>query len=52
MIDGLAATAEREELLAVTGIVGGSRVLQERLPMKWEREFAALTAVIADTGRR
>jgi AcrR family transcriptional regulator len=49
MIDGLAATAERDDLLAVTRIVGASRVLPERLPVKWEREFAALTAVIAES---
>jgi AcrR family transcriptional regulator len=49
MIDGLAATSERDELLAVTRIVRGSPVLQERLPMKWERESAALTAAIAET---
>ncbi len=49
MIDGLAATAEREELATVTQIVGGSRVLQERLPVKWEREYAALAAAIAAT---
>jgi len=49
MIDGLTATAEREELATVTGIVGGSRVLQERLPVKWEREYSALAAAIAAT---
>jgi AcrR family transcriptional regulator len=49
MIGGLDATTERDELLAVTGIVGESRSLQERLPVKWEREFAALTATIAET---
>jgi hypothetical protein len=49
MIDGLAATTERDELLAVTEIVGGSPFLQERLPVKWEREYAALAAAIAGT---
>jgi AcrR family transcriptional regulator len=49
MIDGLATAAEDEDVLAVTRTVRGSRVLQERLTMKWERESAALTAVIAET---
>jgi AcrR family transcriptional regulator len=49
MVDGLAAATERDDLLDVTRIVRGSRVLQERLAMKWERESAALTAAIAET---
>jgi AcrR family transcriptional regulator len=49
MIDGLATATEDEDVLVVTRIVRGSRVLQERLPMKWERESAALAAAIAET---
>jgi AcrR family transcriptional regulator len=49
MIASLAATSERDELLAVTEIVSGSRFLQDRLPVKWEREYEALTAAIAET---
>ena len=49
MIAGLAATTERDELRDVTRIVGGSPFLQERLPVKWEREYAALAAAIAES---
>jgi AcrR family transcriptional regulator len=49
MIDGMATATEDEDVLVVTRIVRDSRVLQERLTMKWERESAALTAVIAET---
>jgi AcrR family transcriptional regulator len=49
MLDGLSTATEDEEVLVVTRIVHGSRYLQERLPMKWERESAALTAAVAET---
>lgn len=49
MIDSLVATSEGDDVVVVTRIVRGSRVLQERLPVKWERESAALTAAIAET---
>lgn len=49
LIDGLTTTTQGDEVLVVTRIVRGSRVLQERLTMKWEREAVALTAVIAET---
>jgi AcrR family transcriptional regulator len=49
MIRDLTATGQAEEILEVTRIVQGSRVLGERLLAKWEREFASLAAVIAET---
>jgi AcrR family transcriptional regulator len=49
MIQGLATTEQADEIVEVTRIVRGSRVLGERLMTKWEREFAALAAVIAET---
>jgi AcrR family transcriptional regulator len=49
LIDGLTTTPQGDEVLVVTRIVRGSRVLQERLTSKWEREAEALTAVIAET---
>jgi len=49
MIDGLATATEDDDLFVLPRIVGGSRVLQERLTTGWEHESAALTAVIAET---
>ena len=49
MLDGVAAAVANDEMLEVTRIVRGSRVLPERLTMKWEREARALTEMIAKT---
>jgi AcrR family transcriptional regulator len=49
MIRSLTATEQADEILEVTRIVQGSRALEERLLTKWEREFASLTAVTAET---
>ncbi len=38
-----------EDLLAVAGIIRGSRALQERLNVGWESGAAAITAAIAET---
>lgn len=49
LIDRLTTTTQGDDVLVVTRIVRGSRVLEERLTTKWEREAATLTAVIAQT---
>jgi AcrR family transcriptional regulator len=48
MIDDLAAAGD-DDLLALPEIIGGSRMLQQRLAMGWEAEVVALTAAIAQT---
>jgi hypothetical protein len=48
MIARVAAGDDLDDFWLVPRIVHGSRVLQERLMVGWEREASALTAVMAE----